>query len=109
MLGGLALLPTVFITHRAWINSIRPQLQQSVSRREAIDAAAAETFAGLARIVRAFSRQKREAVRFSEENNLMARQELYAWWWMRIVEMVWQILIPDRQRRTVIFSMVVCA
>jgi ATP-binding cassette subfamily B protein/subfamily B ATP-binding cassette protein MsbA len=24
----------------------------------------------------------------------MARQELYAWWWMRIVEMVWEILIP---------------
>jgi ATP-binding cassette subfamily B protein/subfamily B ATP-binding cassette protein MsbA len=24
----------------------------------------------------------------------MARQELYAWWWMRIVEMVWEALIP---------------
>jgi ATP-binding cassette subfamily B protein len=46
------------------------------------------------RIVRAFSRQKREAARFTTENNLMARQELYAWWWMRIVEMVWEALIP---------------
>jgi len=44
--------------------------------------------------VRAFSRQKREAARFSEENNLMVRQELYAWWWMRVVEMVWEALIP---------------
>jgi ATP-binding cassette subfamily B protein/subfamily B ATP-binding cassette protein MsbA len=46
------------------------------------------------RIVRAFSRQKREATRFTTENNLMARQELYAWWWMRVVEMVWETLIP---------------
>ncbi len=93
LLGALTLLPTVFITHRAWINSIRPQFRAIRKQRESIDAGAAETFAGM-RIVRAFSRQKREAVRFSEENNLMARQELYAWWWMRIVEMVWEILIP---------------
>jgi ATP-binding cassette subfamily B protein/subfamily B ATP-binding cassette protein MsbA len=46
------------------------------------------------RIVRAFSRQRREASRFTTENNLMARQELYAWWWMRVVEMVWEALIP---------------
>ena len=93
LLGALLLLPTVFITHRAWINSIRPQFRAIRKQRESIDAGAAETFAGM-RIVRAFSRQKREAVRFSEENNLMARQELYAWWWMRVVEMVWETLIP---------------
>ena len=93
LLGALVLLPTVFITHRAWINSIRPQFRAIRKQRESIDAGAAETFAGM-RIVRAFSRQKREAVRFSEENNLMARQELYAWWWMRVVEMVWETLIP---------------
>ena len=93
LLGALVLLPTVFITHRAWINSIRPQFRAIRKQRESIDAGAAETFAGI-RIVRAFSRQKREAVRFSEENNLMVRQELYAWWWMRVVEMVWETLIP---------------
>jgi ATP-binding cassette subfamily B protein/subfamily B ATP-binding cassette protein MsbA len=87
------LLPTVFITHRAWINSIRPQFRAIRRQREQIDAGAAESFAGM-RIVRAFSRQKREALQFAEENNLMARQELYAWWWMRIVEVVWEALIP---------------
>ena len=91
--GALLLLPTVFITHRAWINSIRPQFRAIRKQRESIDAGAAETFAGM-RIVRAFSRQKREAARFSEENNMMVRQELYAWWWMRVVEMVWEALIP---------------
>jgi ATP-binding cassette subfamily B protein/subfamily B ATP-binding cassette protein MsbA len=93
LLGALVLLPTVFITHRAWINSIRPQFRAIRRQREQIDAGAAESFAGM-RIVRAFSRQKREAFQFAEENNLMARQELYAWWWMRIVEVVWEALIP---------------
>lgn len=93
LLGAVVLLPTVFITHRAWINSIRPQFRVIRKQREQIDAGATEAFAGM-RIVRAFSRQKREAARFTTENNLMARQELYAWWWMRIVEMVWETLIP---------------
>jgi ATP-binding cassette subfamily B protein len=93
LVGAIVLLPTVFITHRAWINSIRPQFRAIRKQRESIDAGATETFAGM-RIVRAFSRQKREAGRFSEENNMMARQELYAWWWMRVVEMVWEALIP---------------
>lgn len=93
LLGAVVLLPTVFITHRAWINSIRPQFRAIRRQRETIDAGATEAFAGM-RIVRAFSRQKREAMRFQTENNLMARQELYAWWWMRVVEMVWEALIP---------------
>ncbi|MFM7058397.1 MAG: ABC transporter ATP-binding protein [Planctomycetota bacterium] len=93
LLGALVLLPTVFITHRAWINSIRPQFRAIRRQREQIDAGAAESFAGM-RIVRAFSRQRREALQFAEENNLMARQELYAWWWMRVVEVIWEALIP---------------
>ena len=93
LLGAALLLPTVFVTHRAWIGSIRPQFRVIRKQRELIDASATEAFAGM-RIVRAFSRQKREAARFTTENNLMARQELYAWWWMRVVEMVWETLIP---------------
>jgi len=93
LLGAIVLLPAVFLTHRAWINRIRPQFRVIRKQRELIDASATEAFAGM-RIVRAFSRQKREAARFTTENNLMARQELYAWWWMRIVEMVWEALIP---------------
>jgi len=93
LLGALALLPTVFLTHRAWINSIRPQFRAIRKQRELIDAGATESFAGM-RIVRAFSREKREATRFTTDNNLMARQELYAWCWMRVVELVWEALIP---------------
>ncbi len=93
LLGALVLLPTVFATHRAWINNIRPQFRVIRKQREQIDAGATESFAGM-RVVRAFSRQKREAARFTTENNLMARQELYAWWWMRAVETAWEVLIP---------------
>lgn len=93
LLGALLLLPTVYLTHRAWINSIRPQFRAIRKQRELIDAGATESFAGM-RIVRAFSREKREATRFTTDNNLMARQELYAWWWMRIIEMLWEALIP---------------
>jgi ATP-binding cassette, subfamily B, bacterial len=93
LLGAIVLLPTVFLTHRAWINNIRPQFRVIRKQREHIDAGATESFAGM-RIVRAFSRQKRETARFTTENNLMARQELYAWWWMRAVETAWEVLIP---------------
>lgn len=93
LLGATVLLPLVFFTHRAWIAKIRPQFKAIRQQREHIDASAAEAFAGI-RIVRAFSRQKRESARFVTENNLMARQELYAWWWMRIVEMIWEAMIP---------------
>ena len=93
LLGAIVLLPMVFLSHRTWISRIRPQFRAIRKQREQIDASAAEAFAGM-RVVRAFSRQKREAGRFVTENNLMARKELYAWWWMRMVEMVWEVMIP---------------
>lgn len=93
LLGAVVLLPLVFLSHRTWISRIRPQFRAIRKQREQIDAGAAEAFAGM-RVVRAFSRQKREAGRFVTENNLMVRKELYAWWWMRMVEMVWEAMIP---------------
>jgi ATP-binding cassette subfamily B protein/subfamily B ATP-binding cassette protein MsbA len=93
LVGALVLLPTVYLSHRAWINNIRPQFRVIRKQREQIDAGATESFAGM-RIVRACSRQKLETATATTENNLMARQELYAWWWMRLLEMVWEALIP---------------
>ncbi len=93
LIGALILLPMVYFSHHTWIARIRPQFRAIRRQREYIDAGAAEAFAGM-RIVRAFSRQRREAGRFILENNLMARKELLAWWWMRSVEMVWEAMIP---------------
>ena len=103
LLGALILIPLVFFTHRTWISRIRPQFRAIRKQRELIDAGATETFAGM-RIVRAFSRQKREAGRFMAENNLLARKELYAWWWMRCVEMVWRAVIPISSAALILYG-----
>ena len=54
---------------------------------------ATESFGGM-RVVRAFGRQRSETNRIMRGNHLMGRQELYAWWWMRAIEIVWETLIP---------------
>lgn len=93
LLGALILVPLVYVTHRTWINRIRPQYRDVRARREQIDAHAAEAFGGI-RVVRAFSRQQSEAIRFLRNNHLMGRQELFVWWWARTIEMIWEALIP---------------
>ena len=93
LIGAVILLPMVYLTHRTWIRKIRPQFRSVRKQRELVDAMSTEAFGGM-RVVRAFSRQRREANRFIRENHMMARQELYVWWWSRIVEIVWEALIP---------------
>ncbi|MFZ9692468.1 MAG: ABC transporter ATP-binding protein [Phycisphaerales bacterium] len=93
LLGSLALLPTVWFTHRTWIGRIRPMYRDIRNQRQAIDAQATETFAGM-RVVRGFARQRSEANRFVRGGHLMARQELRVWWWARGVEIAWELIIP---------------
>jgi ATP-binding cassette subfamily B protein/subfamily B ATP-binding cassette protein MsbA len=93
LVGSLILLPVVFMTHRTWIARIRPLYRDIRSQREDIDSTTTEAFAGM-RVVRAFGRQRSETSRFALENHFMARQQLHVWWWARIVEVVWEVLIP---------------
>jgi len=93
LLGTVILLPFIFVTHRTWIERIRPQYRSIRKRREEVDAHATEAFGGM-RVVRGFSRQRSETGRFMRGNHLMGRQELYVWWWARIIEMIWDTLIP---------------
>lgn len=93
LLGAILLLPTVWVTHRAWIARIRPMWRDIRSTRQGIDAHATEVFGGM-RVVRGFGRQPGESSRFAGENHLMARQEVNTWWWSRGLEIVWQALIP---------------
>jgi ATP-binding cassette subfamily B protein/subfamily B ATP-binding cassette protein MsbA len=46
------------------------------------------------RVVGAFSGQRSETLRNQRANHLMGRQELLAWWWSRVVEIIWESLIP---------------
>ncbi len=93
VVGALLLLPMIWFSHRTWIVKIRPMYRDIRSRRQGIDAMSAEAFSGM-RVVRAFNRRHSEAARFTTEGHLLARQELYTWWWARGIEMVWQLLIP---------------
>ena len=93
LLGALALLPTVWLTHRTWINRIRPLFRDVRNTRQQMDSHATEAFGGM-RVVRSFSRQQSEAATFTRTGHLMARQEIFAWWWMRGIDLAWMVLIP---------------
>lgn len=93
VVGAVALGPVIWATHKTWITRIRPLYRDIRERRQGIDAMSAESFGGM-RVVRAFNRRHAEAARFTGEGHLLARQELYTWWWARIIEMVWEVLIP---------------
>ncbi|MEL6108561.1 MAG: ABC transporter ATP-binding protein [Planctomycetota bacterium] len=93
MVGGLLLLPIVWVTHRTWINRIRPLYRDIRKQRQKIDAGATETFGGI-RVVRTFSRSRNESSKFVREGGLLVRQQLFTWWWTRIIETIWEVVIP---------------
>ncbi len=93
MVGGLTLLPAVWLTHRTWIYRVRPLYKDIRSRRQQIDASTTETFGGI-RVVRTFARSKSESNRFTRRTHLLARQQLMVWWATRIIEVIWEVIIP---------------
>jgi ATP-binding cassette subfamily B protein/subfamily B ATP-binding cassette protein MsbA len=93
LVGAIVAVPLVYLTHRTWISRIRPQHRRIRAERERVDALATEAFGGM-RVVRAFGRHRSETSRIMRGNHVMGRQELYAWWWMRAIEIVWETLIP---------------
>ncbi|MGV3485249.1 MAG: ABC transporter ATP-binding protein [Planctomycetaceae bacterium] len=93
MVGGLLLLPAVWLTHRTWISRVRPLFKDIRKQRQRIDANATETFGGI-RVVRTFARGHSESRRFIGEGDFLVRQQLYTWWWTRIIELVWEVVIP---------------
>ncbi|TWT70816.1 ABC transporter ATP-binding protein [Crateriforma conspicua] len=93
MLGGLMLLPIVWVTHRTWINRIRPLYRDVRKQRQRIDSGATETFGGI-RVVRTFSRNRSESSRYVREGDFLVRQQLFTWCWTRIIETIWEVVIP---------------
>ena len=80
LLGGLCILPVVWVTHRTWINRIRPMFRDVRKTRELTDGHSTEVFGGM-RVVRAFGRRRAESSAFVNNNHLMIRLELNTWWW----------------------------
>lgn len=92
-LGGLLLVPAVYITHRTWVNRIRPLYRDIRTQRQEIDGQTTEAFGGM-RVVRVYGRERSETGRFVTGNHVMVRQQLYVWWWTRVIELTWEVLIP---------------
>jgi ATP-binding cassette subfamily B protein len=103
LIGALALAPGAVISDRLWNRRLRPLFRDVRKQRQEIDARAAEAFGGM-RVVRAFGRQRRETARFVGENHFMTRQELFAWWWSRIVEVIWDLFLPAASAALLLFG-----
>ena len=103
LLGALILAPGAVASDRLWNRRLRPLFRDVRKQRQEIDARTAEAFGGM-RVVRAFGRQRRESARFVGSNHFMARQELYAWWWSRIVEIVWDLFLPAASGAMLLFG-----
>lgn len=93
LLGGLLLAPAIYLTHRTWIARLRPMHRDIRAQRQHLDSQSTEAFGGM-RVVRTFGRQKNESARFVRGSHLMSRQQLAAWWWARVIEIIWDLLIP---------------
>jgi ATP-binding cassette, subfamily B, bacterial len=103
LLGAACLAPGFYWTERLWNRALRPLYRDVRKERQEIDAMAAEAFGGM-RVVRAFGRQRRETARFVGENHFMTRQELFAWWWSRVVEVIWDLFLPAASAALLLFG-----
>lgn len=101
--GGLMLIPVVWFTHKTWIGRIRPLHRDANQVRQAIDATTTEAFGGM-RIVRGFGRERSEATRFAIQQHYMTRIQIVTWWWTRILEMVWAVMIPVASGAVMIYG-----
>ena len=93
LLGSLVLLPVVFLTHRTWIGRIRPLYRDIRMQRQDID----DRHRGLRRHARGAGLRpaaQREPPASPAATTSWPGSKCYVWWWARIVEMVWEIIIP---------------
>ncbi|MBY0113304.1 MAG: ABC transporter ATP-binding protein/permease [Phycisphaerales bacterium] len=103
LVGGLLLIPAVWLSHRTWISRIRPLFRDIRITRSSIDGQTTEAFGGM-RVVRGFSRELSESGRFTRAGHFMSRQEILVWWWSRILEVLWSMLIPIASTGVLIYG-----
>jgi len=101
--GGLALIPLLWITHRTWIARIRPMFRDTKMVRQVIDSTTTEAFGGM-RVVRGFNRERSESLRFTTAQHYLARLEVHIWWWSRLLESLWAVLLPAASAAVLIYG-----
>ncbi|HLO41137.1 MAG TPA: ABC transporter ATP-binding protein, partial [Phycisphaerales bacterium] len=103
LVGGIAVIPATWLTHRTWINKIRPIYKDIKITRQGIDASSTEAFGGM-RVVRGFGRYRGESTRFTFAHHLAIRKEILVWWWSRILEIIWAVLIPGSSVAVLVYG-----
>ena len=104
MLGcALLLVPAIVVSTTLWNRRLRPLHRDLRGWRGDVDARTAEVFGGM-RVVRAFGRQRREAARYARDNHFTVRLEMLAWWWGRIVEVLWDLLLPGASAALLLYG-----
>lgn len=103
LIGGLMLIPAAWISQRAYISRIRPLYRDAKHVRQDVDATTTEVFGGM-RIVRGFGRERTEVSRFTGGQHYMTRLEILTWWWSRVVEIAWSILIPTASAAVLVYG-----
>ena len=103
LLGAACLAPGFYWGERVWNKTLRPLYRDVRKERQEIDATAAEAFGGM-RVVRAFGRQRRETARFVAGNDLLVRQELFAWQRTRTLEVLWDLLLPGASAALMLYG-----
>jgi ATP-binding cassette subfamily B protein/subfamily B ATP-binding cassette protein MsbA len=93
LVGALVLGPGVYYSQHLWNRRIRPLFRDVRKERQEIDSQTTEVFGGM-RVVRAFGRQKSESARFMGESHFMSRLELHVWWLSRLIELLWEFVLP---------------
>jgi ATP-binding cassette subfamily B protein/subfamily B ATP-binding cassette protein MsbA len=103
LLCSLLLVPAVAASSVLWSRILRPLHRDIRAQRADVDARTGEVFGGM-RVVRAFGRQRREAVRYSRANHLTLRLEFLSWWWGRILEVFWDLLLPGASSALLLYG-----
>src|SRR5262249_4092202 len=93
LLGALLLVPGVYYSDLTWNRRIRPLFRDVRKERQEIDSRATGGFGGM-RWVRAGGRQKSESAGFMGQTHFMARLELHVWWLSRLIELLWEFVLP---------------
>jgi len=91
--AALLVLPAIVTLNLVYIRRIRPIYRSMRRDRGEIDGRVVETFGGI-RVVRAFSRETTEALRYAVRHHLVMRKDLLAQFLQFVVWSGWGFLIP---------------
>ncbi|MFA6046709.1 MAG: ABC transporter ATP-binding protein, partial [Phycisphaerales bacterium] len=103
LVGAVMLVPVVWVTHKTWIGRIRPLYRDAKVVRQGVDATTTEAFGGM-RVVRGFARERAESSRFTIGQHYMTRIEVLTWWWSRVLEVAWSVMIPAASAGVLIYG-----